>query len=66
MFKKIMTRLRNPKVITALVAGILLVLVNTNIIDTGSSEKLNEVVNGILSIGVALGVFGNPESHISE
>lgn len=66
MLKKIKTRLRNPKVITALVAGILLVLVNTNMIDTGLSEKLNEVVNGILSIGVALGVFGNPESHLDE
>jgi uncharacterized membrane protein len=66
MWKKLKTRIRNPKVITAIVSGILMILVNLNIIDVHVSDKVLEVVNYILGFGVSIGVFGNPESHVSE
>ena len=64
MFKKIKDRITNPKVIVALVSGILMILVNLNIIDVQVSGKLLDGVNTVLSVLIAIGVFGNPESHI--
>lgn len=66
MLKTILTRLQNPKVITAVVSGILLILVNTGVIDVGISDKVTEVVNIILGIGVTLGIFGDPTSHVTD
>jgi uncharacterized membrane protein len=66
MLNKLKTRLKNPKVITAVVSGILLILVNTGLIDLEMSDKVTEIVNILLGIGVTLGVIGNPESHIKE
>lgn len=64
MLKTLKTRIQNPTVITSVVAGVLLILVNTNLIDVPMSEKVTDVVNTLLGIGVTLGVFADPESHI--
>jgi uncharacterized membrane protein len=64
--KKILVRLQNPKVITACASGILLILVNTGVIDTHMSDKVTEIVNIVLSMGVTLGIFGDPTDHIKE
>lgn len=66
MLNKLKVRLRNPKVITGIVSGVLLILVNTGVLDVHLSEKVTETVNTLLSIGVTLGIFGNPESHVKE
>lgn len=66
MLKKLWVRLHNVKVLVALVSGILLVLLNTGIIDTATHDRVLEVFNSILSILVAIGVFGNPESHVDD
>jgi uncharacterized membrane protein len=66
MINKFLTRIRNPKVILAVCSGILLILVNTGVIDAHMSEKVTDTVNTILGIGVTLGVFGDPESHVQE
>jgi uncharacterized membrane protein len=66
MLNKLKTRLRNPKVILAIVSGILIILVNLGVIGEDMSSKVTETVNILLGIGVSIGVFGNPESHIKE
>jgi uncharacterized membrane protein len=66
MLNKIKTRIQNPKVITAVVAGILLILVNTGVMGIDMSAKVTDTVNIILGIGVTLGIFGDPESHVQE
>jgi uncharacterized membrane protein len=65
MWKKLKTRIRNPKVITAIVSGILIILVNTGVIDIEMSDKVAHIVDTVLTFGVTIGVFGNPESHVS-
>jgi uncharacterized membrane protein len=64
--KKFLVRLKNPKVITAVVSGILIVLVNLGVIGVDLSAHVTDTVNTILSVGVAIGVFSNPDSHIKE
>ncbi len=66
MLKKVLTRLKNPKVATAVVSGILLILVNVGIIDLAMSDKVMEIANIVLGLGVTVGVFGDPESHVKE
>jgi uncharacterized membrane protein len=66
MWKKIKTRLTNPKVITAIVSGVLMILVNVGVIGEDLSTKVTDALNILLGIGVTLGVLGNPESHIEE
>ncbi|MCS0827454.1 hypothetical protein NX029_26420 [Cytobacillus firmus] len=66
VLKKVLTRLKNPKVAIAVASGILLILVNFGVIDVALSEKIMDAVNTLLTIGVAVGIFANPESHISE
>jgi uncharacterized membrane protein len=66
MLNKIKTRIKNVKVITAIVSSILLILVNLGVIDLAMSAKVTELVNTILGVGVAIGIFGNPESHVKE
>jgi uncharacterized membrane protein len=66
MWKKIKTRLTNPKVITAIVSGVLMILVNIGVIGEDLSAKVTDALNILLGIGVTLGVLGNPESHIEE
>jgi uncharacterized membrane protein len=66
MWKKIKTRLTNPKVITAIVSGLLMILVNVGVIGEDLSTKVTDALNILLGIGVTLGVLGNPESHIEE
>ncbi|MDA1509653.1 hypothetical protein ORN01_25050 [Bacillus cereus] len=66
MLKKVLTRLKNPKVATAVVSGILMILVNVGIIDMDMSAKAMDITNIVLGLGVTVGVFGDPESHVKE
>lgn len=66
MLKKVLNRLQNIKVITAVVSGILLILVNTGVIDIDMSNSIMDTVNIILGLLVTIGVFGDPESHIQD
>jgi uncharacterized membrane protein len=66
MLNKLKTRLRNPKVILAIVSGILIILVNLGVIGEDMSAKVTETVNILLGIGVSIGVFADPESHVKE
>jgi uncharacterized membrane protein len=66
MWKKLKTRIRNPKVVTAIVSGILMILVNLDIIDIHLQGKILDTVNYVLGLGVSIGIFGNPESHIDK
>lgn len=66
MLNKVMQRLKNVKVIVAVVSGLLLILVNLGMIDIDMSVKVTETVNTLLGIGVAVGIFGNPDSHVKE
>jgi len=63
MFKKIRTRISNPKVQVALVSAVL-ILANLGLVDGVQSEKILSLVNVILGTGIAVGVLGDPESHV--
>lgn len=66
LLKKMWTRIRNKKVFMAVASGILLILVNLNVIDAAIVENYESTINTALSILVALGVFSDPESHVRE
>lgn len=66
LLKKVGQRLKNAKVIVAVVSGVLLILVNLQLIDVELSAKVTDTVNTLLGIGVAIGIFGNPDSHVKE
>lgn len=66
MLKKLVTRIKNPKVLLAVSSGVLLILVNLQIIDLEMSARVTDIINTVLSIGVSIGVFGNPESHVEK
>lgn len=61
--KKVLSRMKNRKVILAVVTGILLILTNVGIIDLAMSQQVTEITNIILGIGVTVGIFANPDSH---
>lgn len=64
VLKKIWVRLHNYKVILAVISGILLILLNTGLIDADTHDRLLEIANSVLSVLVAIGIFGDPESHV--
>lgn len=66
MMKKFLTRIKNPKVVTAIISAILLILVNFGVIDLELSSKIDVLVNTVLSALIGVGVFGNPESHVKK
>ena len=66
MLKKFAERIKNPKVITAVVSAVLLIAVNFGLIDLEVSTKIDVTVNTILSALIGIGVFGNPESHVKK
>jgi uncharacterized membrane protein len=66
MLNKVLTRLKNRKVLLAVISGVLLILVNLGLIDVAVQEKVLEVVNIVLGIGVSIGIFANPDSHVKE
>ncbi|MGR9546528.1 hypothetical protein [Priestia megaterium] len=66
MLAKLKKRILNPKVILAIVSGILVILVNLGIIDADMSHDVTVAVNTILGFLITLGIFGHPESHIKE
>lgn len=63
---KLLVRLKNKKVILSVISGILMILVNVGVIDVSLSDKVMDVVNSVLALGVAVGVFSNPDSHLEE
>jgi uncharacterized membrane protein len=65
LFNKLVVRIQNPKVIVAVVSGVLLILSNTGIVTVEHVNHVSEILNTVLTVLVALGVFGNPESHVS-
>lgn len=66
MLKTILIRMKHPKVFLAVISGIAMILVNLNIIDISVMPKVEEVTNLILSIGVAIGIFTNPDIDSSD
>jgi uncharacterized membrane protein len=66
MFNKIRTRVANPKVQVALVSAVLIILANLGLVDAVQSDKILSLVNVILGTGLAVGVLGDPESHIEK
>jgi uncharacterized membrane protein len=66
LLKKLSVRIQNPKVIVAVVSGVLLILSNTGIITIDHANYVNDIMNTFLSAFVGLGVFGNPESHVTN
>ncbi|MCT4776370.1 MULTISPECIES: hypothetical protein [Exiguobacterium] len=66
MIEKIVTRIQNPKVVIGVVSGVLLILVNFEIISMDLSNQITDLVNAILSIGISIGIFANPDSHIEK
>lgn len=66
MRNKLLIRLQNPRVIIGITSGILMILVNLEIISVDISNQIIELINILLSIGVSIGILANPESHVKE
>jgi uncharacterized membrane protein len=66
MMKKLFARLRNGKVLLAVISGILLVLVQLGVIDVAMSHNLSIAIDTVLSVFVALGIISDPESHLKD
>jgi uncharacterized membrane protein len=64
MLKKVLTRLKNTKVLIAVVSGVLAILVNFGVIDIKMSEEVLTNLNILLGMGVTLGIFSNPETPL--
>jgi uncharacterized membrane protein len=62
--KKLLVRIQNPKVIVAVVSGLLLILTNTGVITIEHADHVSQVLDTVLTLLVTMGVFGNPESHV--
>lgn len=66
MFQKLFVRLRNKKIFASVVSGILLILVNTGVIDLELSHSIEGGIDTVLGLLVAMGVFSDPESHLEQ
>lgn len=64
--KKVLARLRNKKIVLGAVSGFLMILVNMEVIDLTMSDLAMDVVNSVLTLGVAVGIFSNPSSHLDN
>jgi uncharacterized membrane protein len=64
MLKKVLNRLKNTKVIIAVVSGVLAILVNLGVIGSDVSDEVLRNLNILLGLGVTLGIFGNPETPL--
>ncbi|MGG0487243.1 phage holin [Priestia aryabhattai] len=64
--KKLLVRLGNKKVLLSVISGILLILVQLNVIDVEMSHNVDVVVNTVLGLLVAVGVVSDPESHLKK
>lgn len=58
---KVFKRLKNKKVLLAVISGILMILLNIGVIDVALSEQIIGLANTVLSIGVAIGILSNPD-----
>jgi uncharacterized membrane protein len=66
MMKKLFARLRNGKVLLAVISGILLVLVQLGVIDVAMYHNLSISIDTVLSVFVALCIISDPESHLKD
>lgn len=64
--KKVLLRLKNKKVLLSVIAGILMILVNVGVIDVTMSDHAMDIANTVLGIGVAIGIFSNPDTHLED
>lgn len=64
--KKVLVRLKNKKVLLSVISGILMILVNVGVIDMAMSDQAMDIANTVLGIGVAVGIFSNPDTHLDE
>lgn len=64
--KKFLLRLKNKKVLLAVISGILVILVNLGVIDLEMSDKVMKMVDLVLGLGVTIGIFSDPDSHLEE
>ncbi|WP_045513773.1 phage holin [Bacillus amyloliquefaciens] len=64
--KKLLVRLQNKTILTAVISGIMLILLNLGVIDVEMSHKADVIINTVLGMLVAIGVVKNPESHVKE
>lgn len=64
--KKVLVRLKNKKVLLSVIAGILMILVNVGVIDMAMSDQAMDIANTVLGIGVTIGIFSNPDSHLED
>lgn len=63
-FETLLVRLQNPKVLTALISGVLIILLNTGVITLDKANHITALANAILSVLIGVGVVGDPESHV--
>jgi uncharacterized membrane protein len=64
--KKLLVRLQNKRVLLSILSGVLLILVNTGVIDVGMSQQVEVIVNTVLGILITLGIVSDPESHVPK
>lgn len=64
--KKLMVRLANKKILLSVISGILMILVQLNVIDIEMSHTVDLVVNTVLGILIAMGIVSDPESHLKK
>lgn len=64
LFNKGLVRIQNPRVMLAVISGVLLVLTNTGVLTVESYNYVNDILNAVFSLFVGLGVFSDPESHL--
>ena len=64
--KKLLVRLANKKILISVISGILMILVQLNVIDVEMSHNVDLVVNTVLGILIAMGIVSDPESHLKK
>jgi len=58
-------RWKSPVLWAAIVAQVLSILLMVKVIDITTSETINQVMGGVLQLGVLFGVLNNPTSKNS-
>lgn len=63
MLKTVLKRIKNKKVVLAVVSGIVMILLNLGLIDGAMQEQVLTITNIVLGLGVTLGIFANPDKE---
>lgn len=58
---KVLKRLKKKRVFLAVASGVVMLLLNLGLIDEAISQQMHESINILLSMGVAVGIFTNPD-----